>query len=115
MSKLTYMMRAAAITGSGLLLVASPSAAGEYWHPPVASAQEAVEAPRITTWHVAHTRIARTRTALAHMAEPAPPKSKDHRLILQVNTNDAAAMNLALNNAINVSQYYNERGEKVKI
>ena len=120
MSKLTYMVRAAAIAGSGLLFVVSPSAAGEYWHPPVDSAQAAVEAPRIETWHittrhVAHTRIARTRTALAHMAEPAPPKSKDHRLILQVNTNDAAAMNLALNNAINVTQYYKERGERVKI
>jgi intracellular sulfur oxidation DsrE/DsrF family protein len=49
------------------------------------------------------------------MAEPATPKSRDHRLILQVNTNDAAAMNLALNNAMNVSQYYKDRGEKVRI
>jgi intracellular sulfur oxidation DsrE/DsrF family protein len=36
-------------------------------------------------------------------------------LILQVNTNDPAAMNLALNNATNVTQYYKDAGEKVKI
>jgi len=40
---------------------------------------------------------------------------KVHRLILQVNTNDPAMMNLALNNATNVEQYYKERGEKVEI
>ena len=38
-----------------------------------------------------------------------------HRLILQVNTNDQAAMNLALNNAVNVAQFYKDAGEKVKI
>lgn len=41
--------------------------------------------------------------------------SKAHRLVLQVNTNDPAMMNLALNNATNVEQYYKERGEKVEI
>ena len=38
-----------------------------------------------------------------------------HQLVLQVNTNDPAAMNLALNNATNVTQYYKDAGEKVKI
>ena len=38
-----------------------------------------------------------------------------HRLILQVNTNDPAMMNLALNNATNVAQYYKDLGEKVTI
>jgi uncharacterized protein len=32
-----------------------------------------------------------------------------------VNTNDPAAMNLALNNATNVSEYFKETGEKVEI
>ena len=45
----------------------------------------------------------------------AVPVFKTHRLILQVNTNDPAAMNLALNNATNVTQHYKELGEKVKI
>ena len=43
------------------------------------------------------------------------PDKKAHRLILQVNTNDPAMMNLALNNATNVAQYYNDLFEKVTI
>jgi intracellular sulfur oxidation DsrE/DsrF family protein len=38
-----------------------------------------------------------------------------HQLILQVNTNEPAMMNLTLNNAMNVAQYYEDSGEKVKI
>lgn len=38
-----------------------------------------------------------------------------HRLILQVNSNDPAMMNLALNNAVNVVQYYKELGQTVTI
>jgi len=60
------------------------------------------------------TTQARKRSALAGMARAAPV-FKTHRLILQVNTNDPAAMNLALNNATNVTQHYKELGEKVKI
>ena len=40
---------------------------------------------------------------------------KGHRLVLQVNSNEAATMNLALNNAPNVEQYYKALGEKVEI
>jgi intracellular sulfur oxidation DsrE/DsrF family protein len=40
---------------------------------------------------------------------------KAHRLILQVNSNEPATMNLALNNATNVEQYYKDLGEKVEI
>src|SRR5438046_10195118 len=40
---------------------------------------------------------------------------KAHRLVLQVNTNEPATMNLALNNATNVEQYYKTLGEKVEI
>src|SRR5262245_42535757 len=40
---------------------------------------------------------------------------KPHRLILQVNSNEPAMMNLALNNASNVVQYYKDLGEKVNI
>jgi intracellular sulfur oxidation DsrE/DsrF family protein len=54
---------------------------------------------------------------LAKSAAAAQPAAvqKEHRLILQVNTNDAAAMNLALNNATNAAQYYEKVGESVKI
>jgi len=40
---------------------------------------------------------------------------KLHRIVLQVNTNDPAAMNLALNNATNISQYYKDINENVQI
>ena len=56
----------------------------------------------------------RKRSPLAAMAR-AVPVSKTHLLILQVHTNDPATMNLALNNATNVTQHYKEIGEKVKI
>ena len=46
--------------------------------------------------------------------QPAAEK-KSHRLVLQVNVNDPATMNLALNNASNVVQYYKDLGEKVSI
>ena len=40
---------------------------------------------------------------------------KPHRLVLQVNANEPAVMNLALNNATNVAQYYKDLGQKVTI
>src|SRR5260370_29482646 len=40
---------------------------------------------------------------------------KQHRLVLQVNSDDPATMNLALNNATNVEQYYKDLGETVQI
>jgi intracellular sulfur oxidation DsrE/DsrF family protein len=49
------------------------------------------------------------------LAAQASGEKKEHHLILQVNSNDAAAMNQALNNAMNVTQYYKELGESVKI
>ena len=48
------------------------------------------------------------------LERPAAAK-KVHRLVLQVNTNEPAMMNLALNNATNVAQYYKDLGEKVTI
>src|ERR1700744_4980551 len=38
-----------------------------------------------------------------------------HRLVLQVSSNEPAMMNLALNNATNVAQYYKDLGQKVSI
>ena len=54
------------------------------------------------------------QSAMQMSKRPAVDK-KLHHLVLQVNTNDPATMNLALNNATNVAQYYKERGEKVTI
>jgi intracellular sulfur oxidation DsrE/DsrF family protein len=47
--------------------------------------------------------------------KPLLPAKKLHRLAVQVDVNEPAAMNLALNNASNVAQYYKELGEAVKI
>jgi uncharacterized protein len=41
--------------------------------------------------------------------------TKPHRLVLQVDQNDAAVMNLALNNAQNVLEYYRDKHEDVDI
>ena len=54
--------------------------------------------------------------ALAFVGPPVGADAgKQHRLVLQVNSNDPAMMNLALNNATNVEQYYKDLGEKVEI
>jgi uncharacterized protein len=50
-----------------------------------------------------------TPKAHAHQA------SKTHKLVLQVDQNDPAVMNLALNNATNVIEYYRAKGEEVNV
>jgi uncharacterized protein len=41
--------------------------------------------------------------------------AKPHRLAIQVDQNDAAVMNLALNNAQNTLDYYRDKGETVDV
>ncbi len=41
--------------------------------------------------------------------------TKPHRLVIQVDQNDPAVMNLALNNATNVIEYYRAKGEDVDV
>jgi intracellular sulfur oxidation DsrE/DsrF family protein len=43
------------------------------------------------------------------------PHQQPHRLVVQVDVNDPAVMNLALNNVSNVAQHYSEIGQKVEI
>lgn len=42
-------------------------------------------------------------------------RTQPHRLVIQVDVNDPATMNLALNNVSNVVQHYSEIGQKVGI
>jgi intracellular sulfur oxidation DsrE/DsrF family protein len=56
-----------------------------------------------------------TKLTAVTRATRAPEAPKVHRLILQVNSNEPAMMNLALNNATNVAQYYQDLGQKVNI
>jgi intracellular sulfur oxidation DsrE/DsrF family protein len=45
----------------------------------------------------------------------APPVVKAHHVAIQVNQNDPAVMNFALNNATNVLEYYRAKGENVHV
>jgi intracellular sulfur oxidation DsrE/DsrF family protein len=58
--------------------------------------------------------VAQSKQSTASPAAPGVGKVA-HRLILQVNTNEPAVMNLALNNAANAEQHYKSIGEKVQI
>jgi intracellular sulfur oxidation DsrE/DsrF family protein len=79
-------------------------------HPPTAPRTTIA---RRSTKHAATKHIRKT-SPLAAMARSAP-EPKAHRLILQVNTDDPATMNLTLNNATNVTRHFKELGEKVTI
>ena len=109
MRKLRHFAGIVAVT----LLVATCLATAEEAQQPLANSATAT---RRVIRHVkfSHAAQPRKRTTVALATQP-QAEQKEHRLILQVNTNDAAAMNLALNNAMNVTQYYKDRGEKVKI
>ena len=54
-------------------------------------------------------------TAVAAMAAPKAHHHPVHRIAIQVDRNDPAVMNLALNNATNVLEYYHDKGEKVQV
>jgi intracellular sulfur oxidation DsrE/DsrF family protein len=85
MTRFEYATRVAAAGVVALLIVTPPSAAKE-----------------------------NKQTTAQMLKQPAAAK-KPHQLVLQVNTNDPAMMNLALNNATNVAQYYKDIGETVSI
>jgi intracellular sulfur oxidation DsrE/DsrF family protein len=74
----------------------------------VLASAAAAEPAKPAKWQAAATKQATAQK------QPVADK-KLHKLILQVNTNDPAMMNLALNNATNVAQYYKDLGEKVSI
>ena len=124
-------LRAATIAGIAVVVASSLAMAqeGGRWVSPTTSSGSTLipETPALTSPAVnypRHVATKSTRSVRNHMPQVqspvvatsrAIPKIKTHRLILQVNTNDAAAMNLALNNATNVSRHFKELGEKVQI
>ena len=117
MSKFGHIARAAMAGAITLLITTALSAAQDAGRPLTAAPKPHVVAKKHPArTHARPTVAAQTKkpTALA-LAAGATAAKEEHRLILQVNTNDPAAMNLALNNATNVTQYYKEIGEKVKI
>jgi intracellular sulfur oxidation DsrE/DsrF family protein len=56
-------------------------------------------------------------TALAALLSPSQgaENGKEHRIVVQVDQNDPAAMNLVLNNVENMLEYYNGKGEVANI
>jgi uncharacterized protein len=117
MSKLWEIATAATAGVIVLLVTTAPSAAQDdrppaTWTPtPRIIAEKPVAAKHAKP---AATAQAKKSTAVA-LATETPAQKAEHHLILQVNSNDPAAMNLALNNAVNVTQYYKGIGESVKV
>ena len=93
-----------------LLMVAPPSAVAQDKEQPTVQQKRHVVSPR-----AAATAQKKEMTAHAQLLKGTAAGQKPHHLILQVNTNEPATMNLALNNATNVAQYYKDAGEKVAI
>ncbi|UGY17357.1 DsrE family protein [Bradyrhizobium septentrionale] len=114
-----HTARVAIIGAVAVVLATSFAAAqqsgGRYWTP--GTTNPAVDSKQIAESKTLKHRAAKQKRERSPLSANArlQPDSKPHRLILQVNTNDPAAMNLALNNATNVAQYYKDLGEKVKI
>ncbi len=52
---------------------------------------------------------------LAFAALPGLAADKEHRIAIHVDQNDPAVMNLALNNATNIMDYYKSKNETVQI
>jgi len=59
--------------------------------------------------------LAATLAAAPVLRQAAAADAKVHRLAIHVDQKDPAVMNLALNNARNVYEHYNELGEEVTI
>jgi uncharacterized protein len=51
----------------------------------------------------------------AQNSAEAQPAVKPHRVVIQVDQDDPAVMNLALNNATNVIDYYRAKGEDINV
>jgi intracellular sulfur oxidation DsrE/DsrF family protein len=119
MSRFRHIAKSAAAGAIVLAVATSAAAAQNEWRAvtPANKPAATVKQPIASTKHAKQVtaKQMRNRDALAGMDQLPAAKDKEHHLILQVNTNDQAAMNLTLNNATNVAQYYRERSEKVKI
>ena len=116
MSKLRHIAQATIAGAIALLVTTAFSTAQDANRPLTPTPKPHIIAKKKHVVRTGRTAAAQTKkpTPLA-LAADAPAPKEEHRLVLQVNTNDPAAMNLALNNAVNVTQYYKEIGENVKI
>jgi len=77
-----------------------------------AAGEQTTAAKQQTTHPSKKTSAAKTKSLKALAAMPAP---KPHRILIQVDQNDPAVMNLALNNATNLIDYYRAKHVDIKI
>jgi intracellular sulfur oxidation DsrE/DsrF family protein len=70
-------------------------------------------------WFVRATLVTMASVCLMSAASAGSTKrhgsTERHRLLIQVDQNDPAVMNLALNNATNVIEYYRAKGQDVNV
>ena len=64
---------------------------------------------------IARSIVVAAAVALLAMTGPHAQGAKPHRIAIQVDQNDPAVMNLALNNAENIMEYYRDKGEDVDV
>ena len=64
---------------------------------------------------IARPLIAAFALGLVAVAAVNAESAKPHRIVIQVDQNDPAVMNLALNNAQNVMEYYRDKKEDVAV
>jgi len=64
---------------------------------------------------MASAALAQGAKAAQVLKKPGSVQAKPHRLLIHVDQNDPAVMNLALNNATNVIEYYRAKGEEVDV
>ena len=107
-NRIRHIVSMMMVSAVALLAVTSLAIAGN-------SDQSGAKSKRVAKSEKSSAATQAQKPAAVALVTPPAAAPKEHHLILQVNTNDAAAMNLALNNATNVAQYYEKVGEPVKI
>src|SRR5690348_9265374 len=114
-SRLQQIAITGIISATIVLVAASLSAAQEAAPPAKLLAEPLLKKMSVVTKYVRYDRASemQNQSVAALKRQDSAAKNKEHRLILQVNSSDPAAMNLALNNATNVVQYYKDLGEKI--
>src|SRR5438552_77034 len=75
--------------------------------------EQTTAAKKQTTYPSKKPSAAKAKTNLKALA--AIPAPKPHRVLIQVDQNDPAVMNLALNNATNLIDYYRAKGKDIKV
>jgi intracellular sulfur oxidation DsrE/DsrF family protein len=111
-SRIRHIASMAMVSAVALLAVTTLASAGDSEQ---SVAKSATVGKRVAKPEKSSAATQAQKPAAVALVAPPAAAPKEHHLILQVNSNDAAAMNLALNNATNVAQYYEKTGEPVKI